>query len=256
MSAPPFPSARRPIKSEQLPPAPPPVSKPAEDLQGGALGRKRGPAGGALGPLARCAPSPREDPGGAPAKEPSLGEKRGLRNPDPFKEGSSEVDPHGPRAKGEPSLPSRVTFFREISQEEEAQDISPGDRTTSVDLPEASSLFSSGAARAIRLPAQSAVSFQEVAVCFTKEEWALLDSMQKSLHGEVMMENSRNVTSLGDEQETVNDQELNRVMSETFEEEIVSAGAWLGGEAMPAEPPPLLNRNRHERLEGRGGEEG
>ncbi|KAM3848357.1 uncharacterized protein M6D78_005018 [Vipera latastei] len=44
---------------------------------------------------------------------------------------------------------------------------------------------------------QGLVSFEEVAVDFSEEEWAQLDPHQKSLHGEVMLENSRNVASLG-----------------------------------------------------------
>ncbi|XP_039188189.1 tigger transposable element-derived protein 1-like [Crotalus tigris] len=62
-------------------------------------------------------------------------------------------------------------------------------------------VLSSGGLTADVLPAQDLVSVEDVAVCFSVEEWALLDSKQKALHQEVMLENARNMASLG--QDTV-----------------------------------------------------
>nr|XP_042124419.1 zinc finger protein 431-like [Peromyscus maniculatus bairdii] len=46
-------------------------------------------------------------------------------------------------------------------------------------------------------PAMNAVTYDDVHVDFTWEEWALLDPYQKSLYKDVMLETYRNLTAIG-----------------------------------------------------------
>ena len=54
---------------------------------------------------------------------------------------------------------------------------------------------------------QASVSFEDVAVHFTQDEWALLDSSQKSLYRDVMLEICRSLATIGNrwEEENVED---------------------------------------------------
>ncbi|XP_056668548.1 zinc finger protein 649-like isoform X4 [Monodelphis domestica] len=48
-----------------------------------------------------------------------------------------------------------------------------------------------------RLPGQEEVTFKDVAVDFTREEWRLLSPPQKELYKEVMLENAQNLFFVG-----------------------------------------------------------
>ncbi|KAK9405669.1 zinc finger protein 91-like [Crotalus adamanteus] len=86
--------------------------------------------------------------------------------------------------------------FRKSFQKDQSQDTLPENRKLSLVLLESPPL-SGGAERVIEPLPQDVVSLEEVAVYFSEEEWSQLDPGQKALHGEVMLENSRNLASLG-----------------------------------------------------------
>ncbi|XP_038197619.1 zinc finger protein 431-like isoform X5 [Arvicola amphibius] len=44
---------------------------------------------------------------------------------------------------------------------------------------------------------KNAVTYNDVHVSFTPDEWALLDSFQKNLYNDVMLETFRNLTAIG-----------------------------------------------------------
>ncbi|XP_058026795.1 zinc finger protein 232-like isoform X1 [Ahaetulla prasina] len=105
-----------------------------------------------------------------------------------------------PMEKKDSSKPSQELQFREKVKSL----IVPEKRKLSMVFLESPPL-SGGAERVLEPLPQDVVSLEEVVVYFSKEEWAQLDADQKALHKDVMRENSRNLFSLGyNEQENKN----------------------------------------------------
>ncbi|XP_063152089.1 zinc finger protein 506-like [Candoia aspera] len=90
--------------------------------------------------------------------------------------------------------PFQELLLRGIFREDQSPDASSGDEKSAC---VGSFPFSGGVESAVEPPPQVLVSFEEVAVYFSEEEWSRLDPDQKALHREVMLENSRNVAFLG-----------------------------------------------------------
>uniref|UniRef100_A0A8C5RLU6 Uncharacterized protein n=1 Tax=Laticauda laticaudata TaxID=8630 RepID=A0A8C5RLU6_LATLA len=96
-----------------------------------------------------------------------------------------------PKGKKDSFRPSQDLLFRENFQEDQSQDATQESRKLSLEFLE--SLLCAGTEPLL----PDIVSFEEVAVYFSEEEWSQLDADQKELYRKVMLENSRNLFSLG-----------------------------------------------------------
>ncbi|XP_026546139.1 zinc finger protein 253-like isoform X2 [Notechis scutatus] len=105
---------------------------------------------------------------------------------------SFAVEIRNRRGRRNPSNPPQELFFSRIPQDDPSQNTSGGKSRMKFSPPNGTPK------NMVEPPNQEGpVSFEEVAVYFSEEEWSQLDAHQKELHWEVMLENHRNVISLG-----------------------------------------------------------
>ncbi|XP_013924297.1 PREDICTED: zinc finger protein 420-like [Thamnophis sirtalis] len=102
------------------------------------------------------------------------------------------VENRDPERRRHLSDTPRELFFLRITQDDTNQEASRGKNRGKLTVP-----YDKDETMAEPTTQGGFVPFEEVAVYFSEEEWSQLDSDQKALHWEVMLENYRNMASLG-----------------------------------------------------------